>query len=99
MAMVGRGGAGASSQHQGRGTTRGSIDGMKISVSLPDTDVEFLDAYAAEHTLGSRSAALQRAVEALRLSALPGGYATAWAEWDGDGSAAVWDSAATDGLA
>lgn len=72
---------------------------MKISVSLPDPDVEFLDAYAAEHTLGSRSAALQRAVEALRLSALPGSYAAAWAEWDGDGSAAVWDTAATDGLA
>ena len=32
---------------------------MKLSVSLPDEDVEFLDRYAAEHGIGSRSAAVQ----------------------------------------
>lgn len=71
---------------------------MKISVSIPEPDVEFLDTYAAEHTLGSRSAAIQRAVEALRLSALPGSYAEAWVEWDDDESKGLWDAAATDGL-
>ena len=33
---------------------------MKISVSLSDADVSFLDGYATEVALGSRSAALQR---------------------------------------
>lgn len=33
---------------------------MKVSVSLPGQDVEFLDAYAREQGLESRSAALHR---------------------------------------
>lgn len=72
---------------------------MKLSVSVPDEDVAFLDAYAAEHALSSRSAALQRAIRALRLSALPGSYAEAWADWDQDDDAAAWDATAGDGSA
>ena len=34
---------------------------MKVSVSLPDEDVEYLDAYAETQGLGSRSAALLKA--------------------------------------
>ena len=37
---------------------------MKVSVSLPDEDVEYLDAYAQTQGLDSRSAALQKAVAA-----------------------------------
>ena len=43
---------------------------MKVSVSLPGDDVEFLDDYATKQGLDSRSAALQRAVRLLRVSEL-----------------------------
>ena len=39
---------------------------MKLSVSLPDVDIEFLDAYANQHAISTRSGALQRAIAALR---------------------------------
>lgn len=47
---------------------------MKVSVSLPDADVEFLDAYAQSQGLDSRSAALQKAVRLLRASELGAAY-------------------------
>lgn len=70
---------------------------MKLSVSMPADDVDFLDAYAEEHALGSRSAAMQHAIRLLRTSELAGSYGDAWIEWDGaDG--ALWDATAADGL-
>jgi len=70
---------------------------MKLSVSVPSEDIAFLDAYAAEHELGSRSAALHLAIRALRVSALPGSYAEAWSDWLSDGEADAWDVTAGDG--
>jgi hypothetical protein len=64
---------------------------MKLSVSVPSEDIAFLDAYAADHQLGSRSAAMHHAIRALRVSALPGSYAAAWSDWLSDGEADVWD--------
>lgn len=72
--------------------------GVKLSVSLPDEDVDFLDAYAQSQGLQSRSAALQRAVAVLRTSGLGLAYEAAWSEWAGDEDAALWDSVAADGL-
>ena len=71
---------------------------MKVSVSLPGEDVEFLDLYAKERGLDSRSAALQRAVRMLRVSELDASYESAWEEWDVLGNAEVWDATAGDGL-
>jgi Arc/MetJ-type ribon-helix-helix transcriptional regulator len=71
---------------------------VKVSVSLPDEDVEFLDAYALEAELGSRSAALHRAVRLLHASRLGEDYAAAWAEWGGADDAELWATTATDGL-
>jgi hypothetical protein len=45
---------------------------MKISVSIPEEDVEFLDAYIRDHNAGSRSAALHEAVGLLRAAQLAG---------------------------
>lgn len=70
---------------------------MKISVSLPSDDVAFLDAYASRHGMPSRSAALQRAVDLLRVAQLGPAYAEAWDAWDKD-DGAVWDVTAADGL-
>ena len=71
---------------------------MKVSVSLPGDDVEFLDAYAREQGLDSRSAALHRAVRALRTSELGGTYEAAWAEWAQAGEDDAWESTSADGL-
>ena len=70
--------------------------GMKLSVSLPVDDVEFLDAYASDRLLPSRSAALQEAVGALRTASLPAAYAEAWDDTEND--VAAWDATAGDGL-
>lgn len=67
-------------------------------MSLPDDDVTYLDDYARSRGLGSRSAALQRAVRLLRASELGAAYEDAWAEWDRGGDAEAWDEAAADGL-
>lgn len=69
---------------------------MKVSVSLPGSDVAFLDAYAKEQGLDSRSAALQHAVRLLRLAELRASYASAWEETTED--EAAWDGTAGDGL-
>ena len=70
---------------------------MKISMSLPEEDVTFLDAYVIEKGLPSRSAALHKAVRLLRATGLGAAYESAWAEWSDDDQQ-LWDQAAQDGL-
>jgi Arc/MetJ-type ribon-helix-helix transcriptional regulator len=70
---------------------------MKVSMSLPEEDVTFLDAYASEKGLPSRSAALHRAVRLLRATGLGGAYESAWAEWHEEDQQ-LWDATASDGL-
>lgn len=72
---------------------------MKLSVSLPDEDVEFIDSYVARTELTTRSGVVQRALELLRAAQLEDAYADAWDEWSGSGEDLVWESAAADGLA
>ena len=71
---------------------------MKVSVSLPDDDVEFLDAYAENQGIGSRSAAVHKAVRLLRAFELGEAYEDAWAAWSAGEDDTVWDSAVNDGL-
>jgi antitoxin MazE9 len=71
---------------------------MKVSVSIPDQDIEFLDEYARKTGLESRSAALQKAVRLLRTSELREAYAAAWEEFDQAGDAALWETTVGDGL-
>lgn len=71
---------------------------MKVSVSLPGDDVQFLDNYAKEQGLESRSAALHRAVRLLRTADLSGTYEAAWEEWAAEGEASLWESTSSDGL-
>ncbi len=70
---------------------------MKLSVSLSNQDVEFLDRYAEEHGVESRSGVVQRAVVLLRASELGADYAEAWGEWESK-EEQVWESTAGDGL-
>ena len=71
---------------------------MKVSVSLPDDDIQFLDAYSKASGLDSRSAALQKAVRLLRTAELGQAYAAAWDEWFESGDAVAWDATVRDGL-
>jgi Arc/MetJ-type ribon-helix-helix transcriptional regulator len=71
---------------------------MKVSVSLPDDDVEYLDAYARDHGIESRSAVVQQAVRLLRASELGPAYEGAWTEWSRGDDAELWEVATGDGL-
>ena len=71
---------------------------MKVSVSLPGDDVEFLDEYAREQGLESRSAAVHRAVRLLRTAELSATYEAAWEEWQAEGEADRWEATTGDGL-
>ena len=72
---------------------------MKVSVSLPGEDVEFLDAYAQQQGLESRSAAVHKAVGLLRAAELGAAYEGAWSEWFARDDASLWEATAADGLA
>lgn len=70
---------------------------MKLSVSVPDEDIDFIDQYADDHGVESRSGVVQRALSLLRATELGDDYAAAWAEWaasDGE----LWTAVDADGL-
>lgn len=71
---------------------------MKVSLSLPGEDVEFLDEYARSQGLPSRSAAVHRAVRLLRAAELGADYEDAWDEWHAAGEAEAWEPTTGDGL-
>jgi Arc/MetJ-type ribon-helix-helix transcriptional regulator len=71
---------------------------MKVSVSLPEDDVEFLDACARARRFPSRSAVLHQAVRLLRQAELGPAYDDAFREQEGSSEAAAWDTTAADGL-
>jgi Arc/MetJ-type ribon-helix-helix transcriptional regulator len=71
---------------------------MKLSVSLTEEDIRFLDEYREASQLPSRSSAVQRAIALLRESRLEDAYAAAWEEWDHSGDAETWDAVSADGL-
>jgi Arc/MetJ-type ribon-helix-helix transcriptional regulator len=71
---------------------------MKVSVSLPDEDVEFLDTYASSKGFVSRSAVVHKAVRLLRASGLGAAYEDAWQEWATEGEGTIWDVTINDGL-
>ena len=71
---------------------------MKLSISLPERDVDLLDEYVRTRRVKSRSAAVQRAVDLLRAVDLADDYAAAWAEWQAGGGESAWDRTTHDGL-
>ena len=71
---------------------------MKLSVSLPDEDVAFVDEYLSRSGLGTRSAVIRRALQLLRRPDLEQDYAAAWQEWASSGEQEAWESITGDGL-
>jgi Arc/MetJ-type ribon-helix-helix transcriptional regulator len=71
---------------------------MKLSVSLPDEDVRFLDTYAKAQGFDSRSAVVKKAVRLLKASELGPAYEEAWQDWMAGGEAEAWDATTDDGV-
>ena len=71
---------------------------MKVSVSLPDDDVEFIDSYARAQGAQSRSAVLHKAVGLLRSAQIANAYEEAWDSWASSDDAQAWETAVADGL-
>ena len=70
---------------------------MKVSVSLPADDIDFVDSYAREHG-ATRSAVMHEAVELLRHRDLAADYEAAHDEWVAGGEADLWSAVTSDGL-
>lgn len=69
----------------------------KISISLGEDDVAYLDAQTLAGSFASRSAAVHQAIRLLRESELADAYAEAFGDWAGD-VAADWDETSGDGV-
>jgi Arc/MetJ-type ribon-helix-helix transcriptional regulator len=72
---------------------------MKVSVSLPEEDVEFLDEYVRKRGFPSRSAVVQRAVSLLRAGGLLAAYDEAFDDWAVSEDAAIWEQSVGDAWA
>ena len=59
---------------------------MRVRLSLPTEDVEFLEAHISRRGGGSRSTVLQEALDLLRDAQLQDDYTSAWTEQVGVGS-------------
>lgn len=70
---------------------------MKVSVSLPDEDVDFLDKYRRTQGFESRSAVVHRAVRLLRTVESAAAYEDAWQEFSASGDEETWEAAIGDG--
>jgi len=69
----------------------------KLSISLPDQDVEYVDRIAAEHN-GNRSAVIHDMVRLFREIRSEEDYRRAFDEWEGSEDQKLWDSTIGDGL-
>jgi Arc/MetJ-type ribon-helix-helix transcriptional regulator len=72
---------------------------MKVSISIPEGDLHFIDEYAERRDIASRSAVVHEAIELLRLRELEDSYADAWQEWESSDDAGLWDATSADGMA
>jgi Arc/MetJ-type ribon-helix-helix transcriptional regulator len=71
---------------------------MKVSLSIPIEDLEYVDEQARLGRFPSRSAAVQAAIRLMRDREYADSYAEAWDEWDASGEGALWGAALADGL-
>jgi Arc/MetJ-type ribon-helix-helix transcriptional regulator len=71
---------------------------MKLSVSLPEDDVDFVDDYARRTGTSSRSSVVHRAIDLLRVTELGDAYEAAWDEWYASDDAPLWEKTIGDGI-
>ena len=58
----------------------------------------FLDDYAAQCGVATRSGVIRIAINELRRQTLVDQYRQAWDEWEGSGEASAWSSTTADGI-
>lgn len=68
---------------------------MKLSVSLPENECEFLDRCVEDGLYPSRSAVVLRALRLLRSADLGAMYSQAFTEWEASEEGPEWDSVDT----
>lgn len=66
----------------------------KLSISIPDSALQFVERYRKAHAIRTRSEVIQEALALLRERELDTAYREASAEFDSD-----WDRVSSDGLA
>lgn len=76
-----------------------SMAGRKLSISLPEEDVAYIDEYAQRVGAPSRSSVLHQALALLRMSELESAYAAAFQEWQESEDQRLWENTSSDGLA
>lgn len=70
---------------------------MKLSISLPEKDVAYIDRHLADHDEPSRSAVIRKAIERLRSEELREAYGELCKEW-GTEDDLLWETTVGDGL-
>ena len=70
---------------------------MKLSISLPEKDVAYIDRHLADHDEPSRSAVIRKAIERLREEELSEAYRQLWKEW-GTEDDLLWETTVGDGI-
>lgn len=68
---------------------------MKLSISIPDEECEFLDQCVEDGLYPSRSAVVLRALRLLKNADLGAMYDEAFAEWEASAESADWDGVDT----
>jgi putative addiction module CopG family antidote len=71
---------------------------VKVSVSIPEEDLAYVESQIAAGRFPSRSAVMHAAIKSLRTRDLEAQYAAAAKEWVESGEDVVWDAAIADGL-
>ena len=71
---------------------------MKVSVSIPDDDLAYLETQIAAGRYPTRSAAFHAAVKSLRSRDLEAQYAEAMAEWRESPDSTAWETTVGDGI-
>jgi Arc/MetJ-type ribon-helix-helix transcriptional regulator len=71
---------------------------MKISISVPDSSMVLLDRVVELKGLGSRSVAIQQAIELLVIDSLVADYRSAFEDSEYSDESSAWDALAGEGL-
>lgn len=71
---------------------------VKVSTTLAERDLVFIENYANRHGLPSRAAGFHAAISALREKELEAQYEEAYHEWYISGEAEVWECVSGDGI-
>jgi Arc/MetJ-type ribon-helix-helix transcriptional regulator len=71
---------------------------VKLSVSVDQGFVPFIERYQQDHTIRTKSEVVERALDLLRKAELEQAYKEAAQEWLENSDAALWENTVADGL-